>query len=57
MVINKTDLAPYVGSDLGVMERDAAHIRKGKPFFFAQVKHDKNVNGIAATLLDLAGLQ
>ena len=57
MVINKTDLAPYVGSDLGVMERDAAHIRNGKPFFFAQVKHDKNVNGIAAALLDLAGLQ
>ena len=57
MVINKTDLAPYVGSNLGVMERDAANIRNGKPFFFAQVKHDKNVNGIAATLLDLAGLQ
>ena len=57
MVINKTDLAPYVGSDLGVMERDTAHIRDGKPFFFAQVKHDKNVNGIAAALLDLAGLQ
>ena len=57
MVINKTDLAPYVGSDLGVMEHDATVIRKGKPFFFAQVKHDKNVNDIAATLLDLAGLQ
>ena len=57
MVINKTDLAPYVGSDIGVMERDATHIRKGKPFFFAQAKHDKNVNGIAAVLLDLAGLQ
>ena len=57
MVINKTDLAPYVGSDLGVMERDAAHIRNGNPFFFAQVKHDKNVNGIADALLDLAGLQ
>ena len=57
MVINKTDLAPHVGSNLGVMERDAANIRNGKPFFFAQVKHDKNVNGIAATLLDLAGLQ
>lgn len=36
-VINKTDLAPAVGADLGVMERDALRMRDGGPFVFAQV--------------------
>ena len=36
-VINKTDLAPAVGADLGVMERDALCMRDGGPFVFAQV--------------------
>lgn len=36
-VINKTDLAPAVGADLAVMERDALRMRDGGPFFFAQV--------------------
>ncbi|MBY4213765.1 MULTISPECIES: urease accessory protein UreG [Nocardiaceae] len=31
LVVNKTDLAPYVGADLGVMERDAAQVREGRP--------------------------
>lgn len=37
-VINKTDLAPAVGADLGVMERDALRMRDGGPFVFAQVR-------------------
>lgn len=36
-VINKTDLAPAVGADLTVMERDALRMRDGGPFVFAQV--------------------
>lgn len=36
-VINKTDLAPAVGADLSVMERDALRMRDGGPFVFAQV--------------------
>lgn len=32
-VINKTDLAPYVGADLGVMEQDTKHYRHNKPYF------------------------
>lgn len=36
-VINKTDLAPAVGADLAVMERDALRMRDGGPFVFAQV--------------------
>eukprot|EP01018_Ginkgo_biloba_P025723 Gb_08358 [translate_table: standard] len=36
LVINKTDLAPAVGADLKVMERDALRMRDGGPFIFAQ---------------------
>jgi urease accessory protein len=38
LVINKTDLAPYVGADLGVMERDAKKMRGEKPFVFTNLK-------------------
>jgi urease accessory protein len=37
LVINKTDLAPHVGADLGVMRRDAIRMRGDGPFVFAQV--------------------
>ena len=56
LVINKTDLAPYVGADLEVMRRDASAQRQEKPFFFAQIKHDQGVQPIEKHLLDLAGL-
>ena len=56
LVINKTDLAPYVGADLDVMRRDALAQRKKKPFFFAQVKHNQGVDQIEDYLVDLAGL-
>ena len=56
LVINKTDLAPYVGSNLSVMESDALRVRNGKPFFFAEVKNGQNIPAIAESLLDLAGL-
>lgn len=56
LVINKTDLAPYVGADLEVMRHDASAQRQEKPFFFAQIKHDQGVQPIEKHLLDLAGL-
>ena len=37
LVINKIDLAPYVGADLSVMERDARMMRKGNPFVFTNL--------------------
>jgi urease accessory protein len=37
LVINKIDLAPYVGASLEVMERDARHMRKGLPFVFTNL--------------------
>jgi len=38
LVINKIDLAPYVGADLGVMERDSLKMRGIKPFVFTNLK-------------------
>ncbi|MBD3880769.1 urease accessory protein UreG [Phormidium tenue FACHB-886] len=38
LVINKIDLAPLVGADLGVMERDAKKMRGDRPFVFTNLK-------------------
>jgi urease accessory protein len=38
LVINKIDLAPFVGADLSVMERDAKKMRGDKPFVFTNLK-------------------
>ena len=38
LVINKIDLAPFVGADLGVMERDTKKMRGDKPFVFTNLK-------------------
>ena len=38
LIINKTDLAPYVGADLGVMERDTQRMRKQKPYVMTNLK-------------------
>jgi urease accessory protein len=52
LVINKTDLAPLVGADLAVMERDARTMRGDGPFVFAQVTNGVGVEEIAGRLLD-----
>ncbi|PYN01662.1 MAG: urease accessory protein UreG [Candidatus Rokuibacteriota bacterium] len=46
LVINKIDLAPYVGADLGVMERDARRMRAGRPFVFTNLKTGDGVDRI-----------
>jgi len=51
LVINKTDLAPQVGADLAVMERDSRLMRGAGPFVFAQVKHGVGMDQIIAHLL------
>jgi urease accessory protein len=38
LVINKTDLAPYVGADLSIMERDTKRMRGEQPFIFTNLK-------------------
>jgi len=52
LVINKTDLAPLVGADLGVMERDSRKMRGDGPFLFTQVINGVGVREVADHLLD-----
>ena len=51
LVINKTDLAPLVGADLGVMERDAKKMRGEGPIVFAQVTKGIGTKEIAEAVL------
>ena len=46
LVINKIDLAPYVGADLQVMERDAKKMRGDKPFIFTNLKQKEGLSKI-----------
>jgi urease accessory protein len=52
LVINKTDLAPYVGADLAVMDRDARLVRGDGPFLFTDCRSGI---GIAAVVDQLLG--
>jgi urease accessory protein len=46
LVINKIDLAPQVGADLGVMERDAKLMRGSKPFIFTNLKTQQGLTEV-----------
>ncbi|MCK5831664.1 MAG: urease accessory protein UreG [Methylococcales bacterium] len=46
LVINKIDLAPYVGASLDVMDQDAKKMRKQKPFVFSNLKTGKGLTSI-----------
>jgi urease accessory protein len=46
LVINKIDLAPYVGADLDVMQIDAAAIRGGKPIVFTNLKTGEGLDQV-----------
>ena len=50
LVINKTDLAPYVGADLSVMERDARGVRGSAPFLFTDCRHGVGLDAVVAHL-------
>lgn len=56
LIINKTDLAPHVGADLSVMERDAKRMRGAGETIFAALRHGQGVDEIAETLCLLGGL-
>ena len=55
LVINKIDLAPYVGADLAVMDRDAKKMRGDGPTVFAHVKDGHGVEDILAHILHALG--
>src|SRR5712675_1784590 len=48
LVINKIDLAPHVGADLGVMARDAAAGRGDRPFIFTNIKAGDGLTDVVA---------
>ncbi len=52
LVINKIDLAQYVGADLSIMERDAKLIRSNKPFEFVNCKTGAGVHRIAEHIIN-----
>ncbi|WP_368344406.1 urease accessory protein UreG [Pelagovum sp. HNIBRBA483] len=57
LVINKTDLAPYVGASLDVMKHDATRMRKGRPFVMANLKHGNGAAEIINLICQISGLQ
>ena len=56
LVINKIDLAPLVGANLDVMDRDARRMRGARPFLFSNLKENKGVADIAAFIVRQGGL-
>ncbi len=56
LVINKTDLAPLVGADLGVMDRDAKKMRGDKPFYFTNLKENDGLPDIIEFVIETGGL-
>jgi urease accessory protein len=50
LLINKIELAPYVGADLGVMARDAKLMRGERPFIFADLRSEQGKDELLAWL-------
>ncbi len=57
LVINKVDLAPYVGASLEVMERDAKRMRIARPFYFSNLRSGQGVDQIIRFVEEKGGLE
>lgn len=51
LVINKIDLAPYIGADLSIMERDCKIVRGTKPYLFVNCKTGQSVEKVAEHII------
>ncbi|AKR47898.1 urease accessory protein UreG [Acetobacter pasteurianus] len=56
LVINKIDLAPYVGADLSVMDRDSRKMRGQRPFVFTNIRAGEGVEDIARFIIERGAL-
>src|ERR1044071_407515 len=56
LLINKIELAPYVGASLEVMERDAKKMRGARPFVFTNLKTGSGVDTVVQFIQDKGGL-
>jgi urease accessory protein len=52
LVINKIDLAPHVGADLGVMERDARRMRGERPFVMTNLKSGAGLDSVVGFIVE-----
>jgi len=57
LVINKSDLAPHVGADLSVMERDASLMRQNRPFVLTSLRNQVGIEDIATLAAKIGGLR
>lgn len=57
LVINKTDLAPFVGADLAVMDRDSRTMRGKRPFVFANTRAGEGVDAVVDFIETAGGLK
>jgi urease accessory protein len=56
LIINKIDLAPFVGANLAVMEADTLRMRPNRPFVFTNLKSGEGVEQIASFIIRNGGL-
>ncbi len=56
LIINKADLAPYVGVDLQAMEKDVKNARRELPYVFGEIKNFKGIDNISDFLFLEGGL-
>ena len=56
LVINKIDLAPLVGADLGVMDRDSKRMRGDRPFQFTNIPAGDGVDAVVDFIITAGGL-
>ena len=56
LLINKTDLAPYVGVNLDLMKNDVEHARNDSPYVFGQMKNNRGIEDIVNFLNQQGGL-
>jgi len=57
LVVNKTDLAPYVGVDPVLLEEDTKRARGTRPYVMARLRHGQGIDDIVAFLVQEGGLE